>query len=114
MHALFYHLDSGVDLVPSFDGVALLQVNPDGTVHLLHSFFSVPAGLYSVSWGIFAFRGELSSEGLPPVVELPVYTFGVRRSVRAVPREYNVSHLEGVTPSVWQSTPCKRSGKAAD
>ena len=40
--------------------------------------------------------------------------FGVRRSVRAVPRADQISHMEGVSPSVWQATPCKRVGKAAE
>ena len=42
-------------------------------------------------------------------------SFGVRRrSVHAVSRADHVSHLEGVTPSVWQATPCARVVKAAE
>ena len=39
------YLAFGVDLVPGFERVALLQVNPYGTVHLIHLLFSVPVGL---------------------------------------------------------------------
>ena len=47
MHSFLVHLASGVDPVPNFERVGILQVDPDGTVHLLHSLFSVPFGLYS-------------------------------------------------------------------
>ena len=86
----------------------MLQVNQDRTVCLLHSLLSVPVSLYSTAWRLFACHGELTSEGLPPIVYLRVDTFGVWRSVCAVPRVEHVSHLEGATPSVWKVTPCKR------
>ena len=38
----------------------------------------------------------------------------VRRSVRAILRADHISHLEGVSPSAWQLTPCERVGKAAE
>ena len=79
-----------------------------------HSLFSVPAGLYSMAWRLFACHGDLPIEGLPPVVELPMDAFRVQRSIRTVPRADHVSHLEGVTPSVWQATPRKRVEKAAE
>ena len=34
--------------------------------------------------------------------------------MRAVPREDKISHMEGFSLSVWQATPCKRVGKAAE
>ena len=67
-----------------------------------------------MAWWIFACHGDLPSEGLPPVVDLPVDAFGVRTSMRAVPRVYHIIHLEGVTPSIWQDTPCKRAVKFAE
>ena len=48
------------------------------------------------------------------MVELPVHAFEVRRSMCTVPRVYHVGHLEGVTPSVCQPTPCKRAVKLTD
>ena len=83
-------------------------------MHVLHSLFSLLVDLYSTAQQIFFCHGELPQEGLPPVVELPVDVFGVRRSVRAVPRADQISHMEGFSPSVCQSTPCKRVGKAAE
>ena len=37
--------------------------------------------------------------------------FTVRRSMRAVPQDDQVIHLEGVAPNVWQSVTCERVGK---
>ena len=45
VHYFLAHLVSGVDPVPSFERVELLQVDPDGTVHVLPSMFSVPVNL---------------------------------------------------------------------
>ena len=110
MHSLLAHLASGVYPVPRFERVGILQVDPDRTVHILHSLFSIPFDLYSTGRRLFAFWGELPLEGLSPVVELPVYAFSARRSVCAVPRAYHISHVNGVYPSVWQAMPCKRVG----
>ena len=52
-HSLLSHMASGMDPVPGFKRVALLQVEPDGTVHILHSLFSVPVSLYSTSCCLF-------------------------------------------------------------
>ena len=79
-------------------------------MHILHSMLSVPVDLYSTARRLFACQGELPLEGLPPVAELPVDAFLVRRSVRTVPQADHISHLEGVSPSAWQSMPCKRVG----
>ena len=43
------------------------------------------------------------------MVELPIYAFGLQRSVRAILRVDRVSNLEGVTTSVRQATMCKRA-----
>ena len=53
VHSFLDHLASGVEPVLGFELVALLQVDPDVRVHLLHSLFSVLAGLYSMDWNIF-------------------------------------------------------------
>ena len=104
MYSLLAHPDSRVEPVPGFKRVALLQVNLDRTVHILNLLFSVPVGPYSTARRIIACRGEPTSEGLPPLVDLPMEDIGVRRSVRAVQREEHISHLEGVTPFMWKST----------
>ena len=83
-------------------------------MHPLHLLFSVPVGLYSTAWRIFACRGEPPKKSRPPVADLPVDAFGVRRYMRAILREDHVSHLEGVTPSVWQAMPCERVGGTAE
>ena len=105
LHSFLAHLASGMDPVPYFERVALFQVDLDKTVHLLHSLLSVPVGLYSMSWRLFACCGDLPLEGLHPVVELPVDAFSVRRSLRTVPRADHISHLEGFPPFAWQATP---------
>ena len=48
VYSFLAHVASGVDPVPNFERVGILQVNPDGTVHVLHSMFSVPVKLYSM------------------------------------------------------------------
>ena len=48
------------------------------------------------------------------MLELPVDAFRVQHSVRAVLRADRVSHLEGVTPSIWKATPCEKVMKAAE
>ena len=46
------------------------------------------------------------------MVDLPVETFRLRSFVRAIPRAYHTSHLEGVNPSMWQATTYERVVKA--
>ena len=48
------------------------------------------------------------------MVGLPVDTFSVRRSMRAVPRADHISHLEGVSPSDWQAMLYNRVRKEAE
>ena len=114
VHSFLVNLASRVDPVPGFERVVLLQFDPDGTVHFLHSIFSVLVDLYSMDQRIFAFWIELPLKGIPPVVELPVDAFSVRRSVHAVPRSDHISHMEGVSPSAWQAMPCEIVEKAAE
>ena len=45
LHSFLAHLASGLDPVPSFEQMGLLQVDPDGTVYVLFSMFSVPVDL---------------------------------------------------------------------
>ena len=99
MQSFLTNLASREDPFPGFERMWLLQLDPDVTVHILHSMLSVPVNLYSMYQSLFAFRGELPLEGLSPVVEITMDAFLVRRSVRAVPRADNISHLEGVSPS---------------
>ena len=49
LHAFLGYLSSMVDSVLVFDGLTLLGFERDGTVHLLHSLFSVPVSLYSMA-----------------------------------------------------------------
>ena len=55
VNSFLAHLASGVDPVPGFDRVGLLQVDPDGTVHVLHSILSVPVDLYSTARRLFVY-----------------------------------------------------------
>ena len=114
IHSFLGHIASGVDTVPGFERVACLQVEPGRTVHLLHLLFSVQVGLYSTAWWILACHGELPSTGLPCVVDITLDAFRLWCSVRTVLRADHISHLEGVTPFVWQATLCKRVVKAAE
>ena len=114
VHYFLLHISLGVELVPVFEGMALLHVNSDETVHLLHSLFSVPDSLYSTDWRLFSCCVDLPIEGLPPKVELPVDAFVLERCVCTFLREDHTSHLKGVTPSVKQAIPCEIVVKAAE
>ena len=94
---------------PGLSGISLLGVDQDGGSHILHSFFSVPVGPYDLDRQLFGCRGELPSEGIPAITEIPVVSFAARRGVSTVPREDHNVHLEGVSPSSWRTTPCKRA-----
>ena len=83
-------------------------------MHLFHLLFFIMVGLYYMTRRLFACQGHLTNEVLPPVVELPVEAFVMRRYVQAVTRADHVSHLEGVTTHVWQSIHFKRAGKLSD
>ena len=61
---------------------------------------------------LFACLGELPAEGLPLVVEIPVETFAVRRSVRAVLRVDRITRVGGISPLDWQKKPCERATKS--
>ena len=111
LYSFLSHLVSGVDPVPGFERICLIWVDPDRMLHLMHLLFSVPVGLYSTARRLFDCVGELNEEGLPPLAEIPVEAFAVRRTVRAVPQDDHVSHMEGVTQLTLQSMPCKREEK---
>ena len=81
LHSFLSHLASGVDPVPGFDQVTLLQLYPEGMVHLLHVLLSVLVGPYYTAWRLFACHVELPTKGLPPVVKIPVEAFGLQSTM---------------------------------
>ena len=96
--------------IPGLERVTLVEVDPDGMVHLMHLLLSVWVDIYLTSRRLFACLGELPANGLPPVVEISHETFAVRHSVRAVPRVDHVTHLWGTPPTDWHTRPYKRLG----
>ena len=68
LHAFLSHFASGLDPVPGLERLALILVDSDGTVNILHSLFSVPVGPYYTDRRLLAFSGELPPESLPPVI----------------------------------------------
>ena len=98
IHSFLAHLASGAYPVPGLDWVALVSVNPDRKVHLMHLLFSVRFDLYSMSQRLFACLVDMPTKGLPPVVEIPHKAFAPRRSIRAVPRGDHVTHRGGSLP----------------
>ena len=64
-------------------------------MNILYSFLSVPVRLYDTTRRLFAFSGELPTEGIPPVNEIPVASLVVRRAVGTFPREDHIVHVEG-------------------
>ena len=55
--------------------------------------------------------GELPDDVLPLVVDIPMETFAVWHSVRAIPWDNRMSHLEVVTPNFWHPILCDRYGE---
>ena len=72
---------------------------------MLQSFFSVPVGMYDPERRLFGCCGELPSEGLPMITEIPVASFAVRRFIGAVIQEDHIVLVEGVSPSIWHTIP---------
>ena len=60
---------------------------------------------------MLAFRGEIPSEDLPPIVDIPVASLVARRVIRTASREDHVVHVDRIPPSDWKTTPCEREGK---
>ena len=91
--------------VPGFACPILLAVDREGAEHLLHSIFSVPATVYSVTLLVFILFGCIQISGIPLLFRIMVDTFAVQRSVSAVPRADYSSHLgrvqSGKTMDWW-------------
>ena len=110
LHAFLGRLTAEAAPVPGLAELTLLGVDQDGGAHILHSLFSVPVGPYDPDRRLFGCHGELPTEGLPAITEIPVASFVALRAVSAVSREDHRVHLEGVPPSGWQTMPCERVG----
>ena len=99
-----------VDSAPGTERLALLMVDQDGEVHVLHSFFSVSVRPYYTESCFLAFRGDITPEGLPPIANIPVDSLLVQCAFSAVPREDHVVHIEEIPPLEWQTMPCEMAG----
>ena len=66
LHDFLGHIASGVKPIPGFSGITLLAVNWGGTVHLLHSYFSILVGVQSTYRQIFPCPGDIPEEIPPP------------------------------------------------
>ena len=81
-------------------------------MHLMHSLFSVRFNVYLTECRLFACVGGLSAKGVPQATELFLDFFATRRAVCVVPQINHMAHLGGISPSDWQTKPCKRAAKA--
>ena len=70
LHSFLTHIASVLDLLPSFKRVALMQVDLNGTVHLLHLLLSVLVGLFSTARRILP-----EMESCPAMASLPWLIF---------------------------------------
>ena len=113
IHTFLAQLASGVDPVPGLEQETVVRVYPDRRVHLMLSIFSVQFDLYLTQRRLFACLGELPAKVLPPVVEIPEKDFTTRRSVCAVPRVDQVTHIGRTSPPDWKTKPCERAVKTS-
>ena len=113
IHTFLGRLNSEAALVHGLAGLTVLGVDQDGGVHILHSLFSVPVGPYGPDRWLFGWRRKLTLEGIPEITEILVNSFAAHRGVSAMLQEDHIVHLEGVSPSNWQTTPCERSSRKA-
>ena len=113
IHSFLEQLTLGVDPFLSLERLTLVGFDLDGRVHIMHSLFSVRVDLYLTRRRLFACLGELPTEGLPPVVEIPNEAFAARRSVFSEPQMDNITHLGGIDLPDWQTNPCEREVKTA-
>ena len=65
LDAFIEKLAPGVELILVLDCLALMGVYRDGTVNLLHWFFSVPYIPYSTDQRLMAFVGDLPRRNSP-------------------------------------------------
>ena len=65
-------------------------------------------GPYSMDPRLLAFIGELPPD--PPVTEIPVNTFAVRRAIRTEPQADHHVHVEGYPMTCCQSMSCEMTG----
>ena len=74
----------GVDPIPGLEWVTLVAVKPDGMFHLMRLLLSIRVDIYSTRRRLFAYLGDLTSEGIPPVVDIPYEAFVELRPHRVV------------------------------
>ena len=111
LHAFLGHLASGVEPYPGLERLYLLGVDREGTVHVLHSFFSVPVGCYSTERRLLDFNGELPRmDSLQWRISLwPPLQYSAPSA--PPPREDHLVHAERMTSSIWQKSSYERTGK---
>ena len=76
-----------MDSDPGMERLALIMVDRDRDVHVLHYLFSVQIEPHSKEHHLLYLRGELPLKGIPLIADIPVASLTVRRSVSSVPRE---------------------------
>ena len=83
------------------DKLALLAVNEDGLVSVLHYLFLVGESAYKDRTGeIFFIRGEIPAYGLPTIVRLEAIHFAANSSFVGTPRLEFKGHINGLTSSI--------------
>ena len=109
LHTYLGILAARLESAPGMECLALLTVDYDEEVHVLHSFSPTQVGPYAAERRFLDFSEGLPLEGLPPLAEIPVASLAVRRAVSSFPREDHAVHVEGMPHSEWQTAPCKRA-----
>ena len=84
IHSFLVQLMLGVDHIPGLERVILVEVDPDVMVHLFYSLFFVSVDLYSTRQRLFACLGELTTDGIPPMVDILHDAFATRSSIYVV------------------------------
>ena len=98
IHTFLGQLAAGTGPVPSLLYLEILAAERDEVVQMMQLLLSIPFGVWNNSQRLLCFLGDMAEAGIPPLVDIPVETFAVRRTVCAILRDNHRSHLGGPPP----------------
>ena len=105
IHDFLGYIATRANTVFGLSWLVLLVINQYRVVHLMYLLLSVPFGIYSMVRWTFSFKVNLLVLWLPPVVDIPVKAFLVRRPICTVLGDDNIIYLGRIQILEWHSRP---------